>query len=88
LGSEVPVIGNAVGFCVGLVVSVVALHYEGIVQDEKLRRDLDGYIDGLKAALVGEPSELSKGMKAYVREIDRGEADLVKQAVTEAGKQP
>jgi hypothetical protein len=91
LGSEVPVIGNAVGFCVGLVVSVVALHYEGIVQDEKLRRDLDGYIDGLKTALVGDPgapSQLSEGMKAYVREIDRGEADLVKQAIMEAGKQP
>ena len=91
LGSEVPVIGNAVGFCVGLVVSVVALHYEGIVQDEKLRRNLNGYIDGLKTALVGDrgaPGELAKGMKAYVREIDRGEADLVKQAVLEAGKQP
>jgi hypothetical protein len=91
LGSEVPVVGNAVGFCAGLVVSVVALHYEGIVQDEKLRRDLNGYIDGLKAALVGAPgapSELAKGMKAYVREIDRGEADLVKQSVIEAGKQP
>jgi hypothetical protein len=91
LGSEVPVIGNAVGFCVGLVVSVVALHYEGIVQDEKLRRDLDGYIDGLETALVGDPgapSQLSEGMKAYVREIDRGEADLVKQAIMEAGKQP
>jgi len=91
LGSEVPVIGNAVGFCVGLAVSVVALRYEAIVQDEKLRRDLNGYIDGLKAALVGDrgtPSELSKGMKAYVREIDRGEADLVKQAIMEAGKQP
>jgi hypothetical protein len=88
LGSEVPVIGNAVGFCVGLVVSVVALHYEGIVQDEKLRRDLNGYIDGLKTALVGEPGELAKGMKAYVREIDRGEADLVKQAIMEPGKLP
>jgi hypothetical protein len=91
LGSEVPVIGNAVGFCVGLVVSVVALHYEGIVQDEKLRRDLNGYIDGLKTALVGDrgaPGELAKGMKAYVREIDRSEAELVKQAVLEAGKQP
>jgi hypothetical protein len=91
LGSEVPVIGNAVGFCAGLVVSVVALHYEGIVQDEKLRRDLDGYIDGLKTALVGDrgaTSELSNGMKDYVREIDRGEADLVKQAVMEAGKEP
>jgi len=53
--------------------------------------ELNGYIDGLKAALVGDrgtPSELSKGMKAYVREIDRGEADLVKQAIMEAGKQP
>jgi hypothetical protein len=91
LGSEVPVIGNAVGFCAGLVVSVVALHYEGIVQDEKLRRDLNGYIDGLKAALVGDrgaPSELSKAMKDYVRDIDRSEADLVKQTVMEAGKQP
>jgi hypothetical protein len=91
LGSEVPVIGNAVGFCVGLAVSVVALHYEGIVQDEKLRRDLNGYIEGLKTALVGDrgaPGELAKGMKAYVREIDRGEAELVKQAVLEAEKQP
>ncbi len=88
-GSEVPIIGNVVGICVGLVAAVLAQHFAEAAEDEMLRRDLNRYIDGLKAALVGNgstQSELTRSMDAYVKEIDQAEADVVKQTIFSSRK--
>jgi hypothetical protein len=83
-GTEVPIIGNAVGFCVGLVAAELAQHFGEAAENESLRRDLNRYIDDLKAALVGDDStqsELTRNMDSYVREIDQAEADVVRQTI-------
>jgi hypothetical protein len=88
-GSEVPIIGNVVGICVGLVAAVLAQHFAEATEDEMLRRDLNRYIDGLRAALIGNgstQSELTRNMDAYVKEIDQAESDVVKQAMFSSRK--
>jgi hypothetical protein len=80
-GSEVPVVGNAVGFCVGLVAAIVVQHFAQEVQDDKLRHGLNAYIDGLKASLLGgagHDGELATVMRDYVAQVDSAEAELVR----------
>jgi hypothetical protein len=83
-GSEVPIIGNAVGLFVGVVVAVLAQDFGEAVENEMLRRDLNRYIDDLKVALVGDgsmQSELTKNMDAYVRKNDQAQAEIVEEPI-------
>ena len=83
-GSEVPVIGNVIGFGVGLFVSYLAVSYEQARADDGLRQNISNYIETLKVGIIGSenaPSEIIRSMNDYVDQIDAAERQIITQDV-------